>query len=92
MTTHKQIKRFQLEGKIADDSDFPRLRSQYINMLFYNMRTKGFVPVLDLDEAWSTSFNGTSYDFVLTVHGVYYGPKQARLIYGLSGNKEIPME
>lgn len=89
--THKQIKRFQIEGEISDDA-FIRMREQYINMLFYNMRTKGYVPVLDLDDAFSTEWNGKNFDFTLTVHGVYYGPVKAREIYGISGNKEIPME
>lgn len=89
--THKQIKRFQIEGQISDDA-FVRMKEQYLNLLFYDMRTKGYVPVLDLDEAFSTSWNGKSFDFVLTVHGVYYGPTEARKIYGLTGSKEIPME
>lgn len=90
--THRKIKRFQIEGKIADDADIPRLKNEYVNMLYYNMRTKGYVPVLDIDYAFSTSYNGSSYDFVLSAHGVFYGPVKARKIYGLAGSKEIPME
>ena len=90
--THKKIKRFQLEGVVADDSAFVRLKAQYVNMLFYNMRSHGYVPLLDVDPAWATSWNGESYDFVLTVHGVYYGMSTARKIYGVSDGKEVPME
>lgn len=81
-----------MEGLIADDAAFLRLRTQYLNMMFYNMRTKGYVPILDVADAFSTSWNGESYDFTLTVHGVYYGQQKARKIYGLTGDKEIPME
>jgi hypothetical protein len=86
--THKQIKRFQINGQISDDA-FLRMKETYINQMFSNMRSKGYVPILDLDSAFSTEWNGSTFDFVLTVHGVYYGQTEARKIYGLADNKEI---
>jgi hypothetical protein len=37
-------------------------------------------------------YNGKIYNFLLTIHGVYVGKKQAQTIYGIDGQKEIPME
>lgn len=88
--THKAIKRFQIEGQISDDA-FDRMKKLYVKEMFRSMRSKGYVPILDLDSAFSTEWNGKSFDFVLTVHGVYYGITEARGIYGLSDNKEIPL-
>ena len=90
--THKVIKRFQLEGQISDDSDIVRLRQQHINLLVAQMRDEGYVPVLDLDPAVALDFKGMSYDFLITMHGVYYGKAKAKVIYGVAGNREVPMK
>jgi hypothetical protein len=90
--THKKIKRYQIEGKINNDSDIVRMQAQYINTLWYKMRSEGYVPVLDLSPAWSLQWDGEHYDFLLTVHGVYYGKTRALDIYGVEGLREIPME
>jgi hypothetical protein len=90
--THKNIKRFQMKGVIRDDSDIVRLYEQHVNLLTHQMRMDGYVPVLDIQPAWSLSYNGKTYDFLLTVHGVYYGRKRSKKIAGVSGLKEIMME
>ncbi len=90
--THKKIKRYQIDGQLASDADILRIQAQYVNMLYYDMRGQGFVPVLDLSPAWSTSWDGDKYSFLLTVHGVYLGKARAKKVYGVIGQKEIPME
>lgn len=90
--THKNIKRFQMDGVIADDSDILRLYGQYVNLLTHSMRSQGYVPVLDLSPAWSLSYNGKHYEFLLSMHGVYYGTAKAKKIAGITGQREIMME
>jgi len=78
-----------MSGQIKDDSDILRLKDQYLVLLHNDMRGRGYVPLLDLDPAWSTSLIDGRYHFLMTVHGVYYGKKKARKYVGLAGSKLI---
>lgn len=89
--TSRTIKRFQLDGTVMDTADLLRLRKTHENVLIEQMRADGYVPLLDLDPVMNTSFDGTVFHFVLTMHGVYYGPKKAKKIYGITNNREVPM-
>ena len=91
--THKQIKRFQMEGTIKDESDTIRLKAQYIRMIYWDMRQAGYVPILDLDPSFSLEFDSFSniFSFKLTVHGVFLGTAKAKKTYGITGNREVPL-
>jgi hypothetical protein len=86
---HKQIKRFGLEGEIYDDSAIPRLKDQYIFMVVIGMRNKGYVPRYDIDPDFTVSYNGKTFDFKLSVYGVYVGKKKAQCVLGIDKNMEI---
>jgi hypothetical protein len=92
--THKAIKRFPLEGSIKDDKDIPRLREQYIDMLVKQMRYDGYVQLLDLQPAWTITYDKFSdlYTFKLTVHGVYVGKTKAEKLYGITNSREVPIK
>ena len=89
--THKRIKRFQIDGIFRDDSDMIRLRYQYEKMLIQSMRGDGYVQVLDIDPAFSVSYNNDEniWSFVLTMHGVYVGKAKAWQIEGCSNGKML---
>jgi hypothetical protein len=89
--THKAIKRFQMDGIIKDDKDIPRLREQYIKLMIDDMRGRGYVQHLDVAPAFSVSYNSekSNYSFLLTIHGVYYGPNRAKELYGITNSREI---
>lgn len=88
---HSNIKRFQVDGIINDDADFPRLRSQFENMLVVDMRSSGYAPVLDLGPFFSTVYREDgSYSFVITAYGVYLGRRKAQLCMGISNGRLIP--
>lgn len=82
---HKNIKRFGLDGSIGDDKDFIKSRESFTHMILEEMRDSGYVPVLDLGPLWSTSWNGESFDFVLSLYGVHVGMRKAREIEGYDG-------
>ena len=90
--THKRIKRFQIDGIFRDDSDIIRLRHQYESMLVQSMRGDGYVRVLDIDTAFSVSYNSETqiWSFVMTIHGVYVGKVKAWQIEGCSEGKMLP--
>jgi hypothetical protein len=88
---HKTIKRFGMEGKIGDDADFTRLRSQYESLIVQEMRDLGYVPVLDLGPYWSTSYVKLeeTYEFIVSVYGVYIGRRRSWEVEGISAGREI---
>jgi hypothetical protein len=88
--THKNIKRFQIDVEFLDDSDMIRIRNQYENLLTSSMREKGYVRVLDIDPAFSVEFTGETWKFLMTIHGVYVGKKEAWNLEGISQAKKIP--
>jgi len=87
---HKQIKRFQVKVEFQDDSGIPRLRYQYESMLTHDMRSKGYVRVLDIDTNFSVQFDGETWVFLMTLYGVYVGKKKAWLSEGITQGKLIP--
>jgi hypothetical protein len=88
---HRPIHRFEQSGTISDDKYIPRIREEFTLILVEQMRADGYVPLFDLDPVWTTSFDGRSYDFRLSVYGVYLGRKKAECVAGLYGNKEVPL-
>jgi hypothetical protein len=90
MTTHKKIKRFQVSVEFLDDSDLIRIKNQYINLLTSQMKDKGYVPVLDIDPAFSVEFTGETWKFLMTIHGVYVGKKKAWDTLGMTQGKLTP--
>jgi hypothetical protein len=56
------------------------------------MRSKGYVPVLDLDPQFSLKYNNDKdqYTFNLEMYGVFVGKKKSREIEGFSGQQFIP--
>jgi len=87
--THKKIHKFHLDGEFLSDADIPRLRSQYESMIVADMRSKGYIRVLDIDPAWSTRYNAEEdrWFFSLTIHGVFAGKRRAKVCEGtLDGN------
>ena len=87
---HRPIKRFPITVEFADDSGIPRLRYQYESMLTHDMRSKGYVRVLDIDTNFSIEFNGETWVFLMTLYGVYVGKKKAWQSEGITQGKLIP--
>jgi len=88
--THKRIKRFQIDVEFGDNAQLISLRPQYENLLIHDMRSKGYVRVLDIDPAFSVEFTGETWKFLMTLHGVYVGKKKAWQSEGIIQSKLIP--
>jgi len=89
---HKRIKEFHIDGAIEDDSSIPKIRERYEIILVDMMRSKGYVPHLDVDPAFSLEYTGERYLFLLTIYGVYIGRQKAQCYLAVSGNNLIPMD
>jgi hypothetical protein len=89
MYSHKPIKRFGLEGEIYDDSHIVRLKDQYVFMVVSVMRNHGYVPRYDIDPDFTVGYNGKTFEFQLSVYGVYVGKERAKCILGIDKNKII---
>jgi hypothetical protein len=86
---HRKITKFGLEGEIFDDAKIPKIKDQYINMVCNGMRNKGYVPRYDIDPDFTISYNGKTFEFKLSVYGVYVGKKKAKCVKGIDKNQVI---
>lgn len=83
-----------MQGQIIDDASIPRLRKHYENLIETDMRSQGYVPILDLDIQFSLEYDEPTdtYNFDIIVYGVYVGKKKAYLYEGFSGQSLIPKQ
>jgi hypothetical protein len=88
---HRKITKFGLEGEIFDDAKIPKIKDQYINMVCNGMRSKGYVPRYDIDPDFTISYNGKTFEFKLSVYGVYVGKKKAKCVKGIDKNQVITL-
>jgi hypothetical protein len=89
MYAHKSIKRFSLDGEIYDDSHIIRLKEQYTSMIIAGMRSDGYVPRYDIDTDFTISYNGKTFNFEISIYGVYVGKRTAECIEGIDKNKPV---
>lgn len=85
----KNIKSFIVSGVIKDDAAFSRVREMYEKLTLDDMRSKGYVPVLDLESQFSIKYNELkdNYSFYLEMFGVYVGKRKAQQLEGFSGQQ-----
>jgi len=90
----KNIKKFVFDGVIFDDSHLVGKKEYYSKLLDDEMRNVGYVPVLDLDIQFFTSYNRIldSYNFSIHMYGIYVGKRKAQKIIGFSGQNFIEKE
>jgi len=85
----RNIKSFLISGVIKDDAGIGKSRTMYEKILLDDMRSRGYVPILDLESQFSIKYNENkdSYSFFLEMFGVYVGKKKAKEIEGFSGQQ-----
>ena len=93
----RNIKSFLISGVIKDDAGIAKAREMYERILLEDMRSKGYVPVLDLESQFSIKYNENkdNYSFFLEMFGVYIGKRKSQEVEGFSGQqffKRITME
>ena len=85
----RNIKSFLMGGVIKDDAAIGKSRIMYEKLVLDDMRSRGYVPVLDLEPQFSITYNEKkdNYSFYLEMFGVYVGKKKAQEIEGFSGQQ-----
>jgi len=88
---HKPIKKFGLDGKIHNDADLPRLKTEYVKLVLTQMRMAGYVPKFDIETDYTLSYNYTKnyFEFELSIYGVYVGKKKSNWIIGIYKNRVL---
>lgn len=83
-----------MQGQIHDDSAIPRLRKEYERVIEQDMRSQGYVPILDLDIQFSLDYDESSdtYNFDIVLYGIYVGKKKSYQYEGFSGQALIPKQ
>ena len=89
---HKKIREFHIDGLIEDDAAIPKIRERYESILVDIMRSKGYVPHLDIEPAFSLEYKDEKYTFLLTIYGIFIGRSRAQCYLAVSGNNLIPMD
>ena len=84
------IRRFAIEGEFVE-SKFVQSRQTYRSLLLNMMREDGFVPLLDVNPTFITTWlGGEKYKFSYTMQGVYVGKETAWRTDGMMDGKLIP--
>jgi hypothetical protein len=88
---HKPIKQFSLEGSIYDDSAIWRLKNEYISLLQTEMKISGYVIRLDIATDFTLVYNEKTetFDFKLSIYGIYVGKRKSEWILGIDGQNLI---
>jgi len=88
---HKQIKRFTLEGVIHDESALARLKIEYIRLVVSEMKLTGYVPRFDIDPDFTIEYNdkNKTFNFKLSIYGIYAGRRKSEWITGVDGHKAV---
>ena len=89
----KTIKPFSLDGEFADDSFAMLTRVNAEKTLIHMVKDKGYLPVLDLDPIWFTSYDAVNdrWHFDMVVYAAYVGKRKSWEYQGISQNKLIPL-
>lgn len=88
--SHKNIKRFYLDGEIYDEAAIPRVKEQYIYLIYEMMYVKGYLPRLDIDPDFTVQFNGRTFNFEVSLYGVFVGKRKCEQYSGVDKNNLIP--
>ena len=88
---HDEIRKFQYEGVVKDQSDIVTARHDIIHWLEVDMRDEGCVPLLDMDPQYTHQFDPASggFNFKLTVYAVEVGKEKAWEVAGMMSGKPI---
>jgi hypothetical protein len=89
VVSHKNIKRFQIDGEIYDEAAIPRIKEQYIDLLKFMMKHKGYVIRYDIDPDFTVEYTGKGFKFLLSIYGVFVGKRKAQCLSGIDKNKAI---
>lgn len=89
VVSHKNIKRFQIDGEIYDEAAIPRIKEQYIDLLKFMMQHKGYVIRYDIDPDFTVEYTGKGFNFLLSVYGVFVGKRKSQCLSGIDKNKAI---
>jgi hypothetical protein len=88
---HKPIKKFGIDGIIHDEATVPRLKDEYIRLLYSEMRIAGYAVRVDIDPDFTIRYNEEKeyFEFKLSLYGIYVGRKQSEWILGIDVNRPI---
>lgn len=88
--TAQMIRRFSFEGEYAE-TKLIQTRMELNTAMIVEMRDEGFVPLLDVNPVWATTYlGGERFAFKFTMQGVYVGEEVAWRTIGVMDGKLIP--
>jgi hypothetical protein len=90
----RKIKTFSLDGEAIDQEAIIRLRPQLESYVIDDMRSKGYVPALDVTPElfWEWDQDGDVFKYLVVIYGSFVGKKRSKEIFGMLGNHEFMFE
>lgn len=90
----RSIKTFEVVGTAIDQEAIIRIRAELEARLIEDMRTKGYVPVMDITPElyWEYQAGEGNFKFVIIIYGTFVGRKRALDILGMLGPHAIFFE
>ena len=85
---HKNIKRFSINGEAAEVF-LPRIKDHYTRIVQNQMESVGYTTRYDIDPDFTIEYNGSTFEFMLSLYGVYVGKRQAKCLAGIDKNREV---
>lgn len=87
---HDEIIRHSLKGRISD-GNIVQQRERLIHFIESQMKDEGCVPSLDLDPQFTLDYDPSSetYEFELTVYGIYIGKENVCEAVGMTSGVRI---
>jgi hypothetical protein len=94
MLIRRKIKDFVTEGEAADGETIIRIRDEIEEVMMEDMRTKGYVPVIDLlpQLYWGYDKDTEHFNFSIIIYGTYVGKRKAREIMGILDSRPMFFE
>jgi hypothetical protein len=87
--SHKNIRRFYLDGEIYDEAAIPRVKDQYLKIVCDMMGKKGYIRRIDIDPDFTVQYNGRTFNFEMSVYGIYLGKRKCEQYLGIDKNRLI---
>ena len=87
---HDEVIRYFIDGEMVD-GNIVEQKQRLVDFLESQMRDDGVVPSLDLDPQFTLDYNASkeTYNFSLSVYGVWIGERESWQTSGVTSGKTI---
>lgn len=88
------IRDFSIEGEAKDGETIIRIRKEVEDNVLEDMRSKGYVPIIDLlpQLFWEYNKDTSNFTYEITIYGTFVGKVKSRQILGVLDSRFLLFE